>query len=418
MGLHPPGAAGHAAAAAVHLHLRPQRRPAHHLPRRGRPHDDRAGQDHRHREARDPRRGGRRLLPAPGHRPPRHRARGLDRPRAARHGAGRQHDHPAGREERLRRHVPDRRGRRRHVHRSAALDRSEGPRGAPRRQARVRADEGPDPRHVPEHDLLRTRRVRDPGGGEDLLRRRRGRAHRARRPPCWPASCGRPGSTTPPSRATSKVAEGPPQLRPRPDGGERLARRHAGHHAEGAEDPAAPGARHLQHARRLRVLRRVHEAPAHGAIRRREGLRRRPARDDDDRPRAPARRRGGRPAAPPHARGSGRRRRHDRRADRADPGDGRREELREEPGEPRDRRGGHRPAGGLGLQAVHAGRRHGRRLRPAQVLERDVAEDDPRQGVLHGRQAVDAVERLRRGERHVHAEGRHRVLGQHGLRRR
>ena len=81
-----------------------------------------------------------------------------------------------------------------------------------------------------------------------------------------------------------------------------------------------------------------------------------------------------------------------------------------------DRRGRHRPAGGLGVQAVHARRRHGRRLRPAEVLERDDAEDHPAEGVLHGRPTVDAVERFRRGERHLHAEGRHRVLRQHGVR--
>ena len=70
--------------------------------------------------------------------------------------------------------------------------------------------EGPDPDRLPQHDLLRERRLRDPAGGADLLRRQeRGRADAARggaprRDPRQPlalrpgaASCGRDASGAP-----------------------------------------------------------------------------------------------------------------------------------------------------------------------------------------------------------------------------
>src|SRR2546423_11111058 len=54
------------------------------------------------------------------------------------------------------------------------------------RSARAEADEGSDPRAVPEHRVLRSRLVRRRGGGEDVLRRARQAADTdARR-----ASCG------------------------------------------------------------------------------------------------------------------------------------------------------------------------------------------------------------------------------------
>ena len=54
-----------------------------------------------------------------------------------------------------------------------AHDRAQGPRGGARMAARAALVEGPDPARVPEHDLLRQRRLRDPAGGPDVLRQGR-----------------------------------------------------------------------------------------------------------------------------------------------------------------------------------------------------------------------------------------------------
>ena len=71
-------------------------------------------------------------------------------------------DHPAAREEALRRGRADRR--------------AQDPRGVPRVEARTEPQQGPDPDAVPEHRVLRQRRLRDPGRVRDLLRHRAARA--------------------------------------------------------------------------------------------------------------------------------------------------------------------------------------------------------------------------------------------------
>ena len=49
------------------------------------------------------------------------------------------------------------------------------------------AEQVADPRGLPQHHLLRPRRLRHPGGGAGVLRRRRQGPHAASRPRCWPA---------------------------------------------------------------------------------------------------------------------------------------------------------------------------------------------------------------------------------------
>ena len=56
----------------------------------------------------------------------------------------------------------------------------------PRGQAGQQLLEGPDPRELPEHHLLRPRRLRHRGGREDLLRRHGRAADRRSRAPCSP----------------------------------------------------------------------------------------------------------------------------------------------------------------------------------------------------------------------------------------
>ena len=195
-----------------------------------------------------------------------------------------------------------------------------------------------------------------------------------------------------------------------------MDRRRSCRHAEGGEDPCLRPSRDVQHAGGLRVLRRLREARPHEALRGREGLRRRPARHHHDRPEPAEGGRGGRQRAPALGRrplGSGG---HHRRPDRAGAGDGGRRQLQPLEGEPGHGRWRLGQAGRLGVQALHALRRHGRRVRPAEVLVGPVHDHDPGQGVLHGREAVDPVERLGRRERHVQPEGRHRLLGEHGVR--
>ena len=72
---------------------------------------------------------------------------------------GRLDDHAAVRQERLR---EDR-----------AHDRAKAQGGGARLAARAAVVEGPDPDRVPEHHLLRERRLRDPAGGARLLRQAR-----------------------------------------------------------------------------------------------------------------------------------------------------------------------------------------------------------------------------------------------------
>ncbi len=75
------------------------------------------------------------------------------------HRRGRLDDHAAVRQER--------------VHPQRADARAEGSRGRARLAARAALEQGPDPHRVPEHDLLRARRVRHPAGGARVLQEER-----------------------------------------------------------------------------------------------------------------------------------------------------------------------------------------------------------------------------------------------------
>ena len=104
------------------------------------------------------------------------------------------HDHAAVRQERLRPQPED--------------DRAEGPRGGPRLAARAAVAEGPDPARLPQHDLLRQRRLRDPAGRPHVLRQGRrppdARRVRAARRACRPT----PRCTTPPSIRARPSSDG------------------------------------------------------------------------------------------------------------------------------------------------------------------------------------------------------------------
>ena len=101
------------------------------------------------RAARLPRRRGRGLLPPPGHRSVRHRARALRQPGQQARRAGRQHDHAAGREDAA-------------AH-PRAQPRAQGEGGHPVAAPREEAHQGRHPLSVPEPDLLRRRRLRRRG---------------------------------------------------------------------------------------------------------------------------------------------------------------------------------------------------------------------------------------------------------------
>ena len=150
-----------AADAGEHLRLRRERPHRAHDPARV------AGADHRPvaadlavAEARDRRDRGQALLRAPRRRPPRHGTRALGRRLAPRHRAGRLDDHAAVRQERLSDEPADRR--------------PQADRGGARLAARAEVVEGQDPHRVPEHGLLRKRRLRRRAGEQDLLPPQRG----------------------------------------------------------------------------------------------------------------------------------------------------------------------------------------------------------------------------------------------------
>ncbi len=77
--------------------------------------------------------------------------------------AGRFDDHAAVHQELLREGQP--------------LDRAQAERGGPRVAARAAQVEGLDPHRLPQHHLLRERRLRDRAGGDDLLPRAREPSH-------------------------------------------------------------------------------------------------------------------------------------------------------------------------------------------------------------------------------------------------
>ena len=121
-----------------------------------------------------------------------------------------------------------------------ALGPGEDPRGAARDQARAAARQGSDPREVPQHRLLRPRRLRGRGGRRDLLRQAREPAHRAG------VGVARRRAARARALRSDRSPERqlvPSQLRDRPDGALRLPRRKA--HGDRLE-----GAQVLRHGRR------------------------------------------------------------------------------------------------------------------------------------------------------------------------
>ena len=151
-------------------------------------------------------------------------------------------------------------------------------------------------------------------------------------------------------------------------------------------------------------------------LRRGPGVQRRAAGHDHARSADAALCRGGgrQPAA--HARRSRGGGRRDRSPQRRRPRDVRGEELRGLEGEPRDRRRRFGAAGGLGVQAVHARDRDRAGLLVELALERAGLDHDPGPRLLHGRRALAALERGRRGERRLHAAAGDGVLREHRLR--
>ena len=159
------------------------------------------------------RRGEPDLLDRPGHRPQGHPARGvLQRPRQR--PPGRVDDHPAVRQDPL-------------PHQRAELPAQD--QGSHRlAQDPERAEQGRDPRGLPQHHLLRSRRVRRPGGGAGVLRQGRRGAHPARergarhRPQ-------QPVALRPRRRqGGARGPQGALRLRPRGDGRHRRDHRRAG----------------------------------------------------------------------------------------------------------------------------------------------------------------------------------------------
>src|SRR5439155_11368852 len=215
---------------------------------------------------------GQALLRPPRRRPARDPPRALGRRARRPSGAGWLDDHAAVRQE--------------HVHEQPALDRPQAAGGRACLAARAAVVEGPYPDRLPEHDLLRQRRLRGRAGGADLLppRRRPGQADSRR-------SCAAGGD----SRGSSRVRPGDEPgcgqeaARPGPAGDARPGRHQAVRLRLRAEyqaaappaDPAPgrPGPRP--------VLRELRQAAARRPVRLRPRLRRRAQGLYDDRPEAP-----------------------------------------------------------------------------------------------------------------------------------
>ena len=403
-----------APAAADHLHLRPRRQPDRDPALDGGPDDHPALGHAAPAPARGDRRRGQGVLPAPRHRRHRDLPRRVDRPRLGPDRPGRLDADPAARQERLRGSVlRGSQDRRRDLRGPAAHARAEGAREPARDQGRARVHQGRDLGQVPEYRLLRPRRVRRPGGRADVLPEGRFRAlgarvGAARRHGPEPLVL-RPGR----ARAGSDRAA---ELRPRADGVRGVPHRRARGPARGPSDQGEPHRCRPELPRQARLLPRLHAARSDLDVRRGPGVQRRAAGHDHARSADAALCRGGgrQPAA--HAgrsRGGGRR---DRSPQRRRPRDVRGEELRGLEGEPRDRRRRFGAAGGLGVQAVHARDRDRAGLLVELALERPGLDHDPGPRVLHGRRALAALERGRRGERRLHAAAGDGVLREHRLR--
>ena len=225
-------------------------------------------------------------------------------------------------------------------------------RGRARLAARAGLDEGQDPDRLPEHDLLRERRLRRRAGLPRLLRPQR---RHGPRQPCRGGAARRDPGEPDPLRPGRPPEDRPraPQPRAAPDATRQhyLTRTSTASTATGrcrtrvGPAPGEPGAGGA-------VLRELRDRPARLEPEvRQEGLRRRLPRDDDDRPRAAEdRARRDREGAAAVDRADGRAR-HDRRAHGRRPRDGRRPQLPPEPVQPRDAGGA--PAR-LVVQAVRA----------------------------------------------------------------
>ena len=136
------------------------------------------------------------LLRARRHRPGRHRSRALPRhPGHGRH-PGRLDDHPAVRQERL----PHLR----------AQHRPQGEGGGARGEARARAQQGRDPRALPQHHLLRPRRLRRERGRRARTSARTWRTSACSRRPTSPASSARRAAPTPSRTRRRPPAGGAP----------------------------------------------------------------------------------------------------------------------------------------------------------------------------------------------------------------
>ena len=249
--------------------------------------------------------------------------------------AGRLHDHPAVRQERLPDPGPDRR--------------PQGQGADPVDQARGHGVQVGHPRGLPQHHLLRPRRLRDRGREPGLLRASRLRVDAVRGH--------RPGRGDP--VAEQLRAADPPEG---PAGALRLrGLRHgrAGVALPGrfrrADHAGVRAGRRVQQVRRPGRLHRAGGAP--GAVGRRihrlADRQRRPAHHHHHRPRSPGRSGGrGRRAGPLHEhRGPADRRRVRGSRHRRHPGHVRRAGLRDQPAQ--QRHPGHR-AGGFHLQGVRA----------------------------------------------------------------
>ncbi len=234
---------------ADQLPVRRGRHPADHV-RRREPHrraalGDRAGDARRHR-----RRRGRPLLRARRRRPARGRARAGGRHRQRLGRAGRLDADHAVRaqraQDRPRRQRFAARGRdRRHRHPQA-------PGGAVRRGAGAQADQGRDPRPVPQHRLLRRRRLRCRRRGPHVLLHDTGPAH----PGAGDAAGGpRPGAGPGrPDRRRPVGGAGPAGVRPGRDGASR--------HDDGRG--RRPGDRRAGGAQAEPVAGRLHRGREHG----------------------------------------------------------------------------------------------------------------------------------------------------------
>ena len=287
-----------------------------------------------------------------------------------------------------------------------ADDHAQAEGGGTRLEARAELDEGPDPDRVPEHDLLRERRLRRRGGlprsTSGTARRRQPRRGGApRRDPRGPEPLrpGRPpggrqasGGISFSGRCTSSTTSTASQLR---SGCARRCRIPSSGAPAGIRERPRP------------VLRELRHRPARSTVRREERVRRRAEGHDDDRPQpAEDRAAGDRHRAAPVDRAE-RGARRDRRPHGRRARDDRRPELSREPVQPRN--AGRAPAG-LGVQAVRAGRRAEGRHRPR--LDHGLAPGRDRRR----RPRVERHELRAREPRADQPLDRDRVLRQHRLR--